>query len=423
MKQRMVPSLILLLAIGMSVFASGSTEEAGVQPVRFVGVLHEWTNVIEPVLDEFTVETGIPVEFESYTEEQLSNRLATESAAMSRDLDVYMFRPLQDGLIFAANGWIEPLNSYYANDVEYDFADLSPGAVGTCTVDGNVIAIPLITEAEVLYYNMDMFEAAGLEPPETLDEMMEAAATLTDRENGYYGVVSRDARSAAATQFSSYLRNFGGDYMTDGKASVNTPEAIAAYEFYGTMLREYGPPGVLNFSWPQAAELFAQGRVGMYTDASSLFNAVASPERSQIAGRVGVAVFPAGPAGNFPYNVTPWSVAMGANSDNKENAWQLVRWLTDKTRMQIAQSSGITMARQSVWADPRYNQSFTEDFIEASLRSAEIGSPLDRPRVVRVQEARDIVGTPIVVSIEGGDVTAAANAAQVDFQALIDEDQ
>ncbi len=412
----------LLVFSGMFCFASGSQEQDTPEPVRYLGVLHEWTNVIEDMIPEFTAETGIPVEFESYTEEQLSNKLSTESAAMSKDLDVFNFRPLQDGLIFAENGWIEPLDSYFAGDVEYDADDLSPGALGTCTVDGKVIAIPLITEAEVLYYNKLMFAEKGLEPPKTLDEMMEIAEQLTDKENGIYGVVSRGARSASVTQFSSYLRNFGGSYMTDGKASVNTPEAIKAYEFYGKMLREYGPPGVLNFSWPQCAELFAQGKIGMYTDASSLYNAVASPEKSKIAGNVGVAMFPEGPAGNYPYNVCAWSIAMGANSDNKENAWKFIKWLTSKEMMLETQKRGITMARKSAWEDPSSNTSFTADFIEASLKSAAIGSPFDRPRVVRVQEARDIIGTSIVTAIEGGDVVSAANMAQDDFQTLIDEE-
>jgi multiple sugar transport system substrate-binding protein len=422
-KKRMVVLFVLLVFGSFLCFASGSQEEATPEPVRYIGVLHEWTNVIEEMIPEFTAETGIPVEFESYTEEQLSNKLATESAAMSKDLDVFNFRPLQDGLIFSQNGWIEPLNSYFEGDAEYDAADLSPGALGTCTVDGEVIAIPLITEAEVLYYNKAMFAEKGLEPPKTLEEMMEVAEMLTDRENGVYGVVSRGARSASVTQFSSYLRNFGGSYMTDGDASVNTPEALQAYEFYGDMLRNFGPPGVLNFSWPQCAELFAQGKVGMYTDASSLYNAVASPDKSNIAGDVGVALFPAGPAGNYPYNVTAWSIAMGANSDNKENAWEFIKWLTSKEMMLATQKAGITMARKSAWEDPESNKSFTADFIETALESAAIGTPFDRPRVVRVQEARDIIGTVIVTAIEGGDFEEAADVAQKDFQALIDEEK
>jgi multiple sugar transport system substrate-binding protein len=49
-----------------------------------------------------------------------------------------------------------------------------------------------------------------------------------------------------------YLYNLGGEFLANGRAAFNSPEAIGAFAFCGTMLGEYGPPGVTNMSWPQA---------------------------------------------------------------------------------------------------------------------------------------------------------------------------
>lgn len=412
--------LITLLVISVSLFSGGEKETA--RPIRWLGVQHTWTDEIVKRIPEFESETGLKVQFESYTEEQLANKVSVEAAAKSKNLDVFNFRPLQQSLIFNKNGWAQPLNSYYVDDIDFDINDFSPAALGSCTVDGKVIAIPLITEAHVLYYNKLLFDAKGLQPPKTFEEMYQIAELFTDKANGYYGFVSRGQRSAAVTQFSTYLRNFGGDFIVDGKAAIDTPEAIKAFTFYGDMLRNFGPPGVLNMSWPQAADLFSQGKVAMYTDANSLYGAVASPESSKIAGNVGIVMIPKGPVGTIPYNVCSWGLAIGSNSDNKEAAWELVRWLTTKERMAAAQRAGNTMARQSAWADPSNNIAFTDDFIKVSEESARIGAPYDRPLVIHVQEARDIIGAVIVTAIEGGDVVAAAKKANTEFQTLIDND-
>jgi multiple sugar transport system substrate-binding protein len=47
----------------------------------------------------------------------------------------------------------------------------------------------------------------------------------------------------------------------------------------------------------------------------------------------------------------------------------------------------------------------------------------DRPLVIKVPEAREIVGDPIVVAITGGDSDAAADKADEAFQQLLDDEK
>ncbi|MEQ7737181.1 hypothetical protein, partial [Escherichia coli] len=61
--------------------------------------------------------------------------------------------------------------------------------------------------------------------------------------------------------------------------------------------------------------------------------------------------------------------------------------------------------------------------IDAVNYGAEHGVPSDRPRLINVGEARDVVGGPMVVAIQGGDVAAAAKTAAKDFQAMIDAEK
>ncbi|MBP6440149.1 MAG: sugar ABC transporter substrate-binding protein [Caldilineaceae bacterium] len=408
--------------------AAGGAAAAGDMPyagttLRLIGANHPWQVAITPLLAEFEAATGIKVNFEAYGEDQLNQKLTTEFTAGSSDIDVFMQRPLQEARVMQMNGWYEDLTACVADEA-YDFADLADGAVGTTTVNGVLTGIPIVTEQEVLYYRKDLLEAAGLAVPTTLDELKAAAEALTDKDNEMYGFVARGQRSPLVTQFSSFLYSSGGDWFdADRKATINTPEALAAIDLYATLLREYGPPGVLNMSWPQAVAIFAQGNAALYTDASSIYANVLDPTLSTVADKTGVAVFPAGPAGSVMYNVTSWGLAMYSGSKNKEAACEFIKWATSKDIVLKTQGEGaVPGARESVWADPAGAAAFPADWVAAVAASAN-GRGYDRPLVTAVTEARDIIGGAVNVAIEGGDYVAAANEANAQFQALLDSEQ
>jgi len=433
---KLLPLLLLALVAGCAAPVAAPSAPAGGEAaapagdmpyagttLRLVGANHPWQVAIEPMLAEFEAATGIKVNFEAYGEDQLNQKLTTEFTAGGSDIDVFMQRPLQEARVMQMNGWYEDLANC-VSDPDYDFADFADGAVGTEMVDGVLTGVPIVTEAEVLYYRKDLLEAAGIAVPTTLDELKAAAEALTDKDNEMYGFVARGQRSPLVTQFSSFLYSSGGDWFdADRQATINTPEALAAIDLYGTLLREYGPPGVLNMSWPQAVAIFAQGNAAMYTDASSIYANVLDPELSAVADKTGVAVFPAGPAGPIMYNVTSWGLAIPSGSQNKEAACEFIKWATSKDIVLKTQGEGaVPGARDSVWADPAGSAAFPADWVTAVAASSN-GRGYDRPLVTAVTEARDIIGGAVTVAIEGGDFETAANDANAQFQALLDGEQ
>lgn len=393
--------------------------------LRVVGANHPWAEAIKPLLADFEAKTGMKVNLELYGEDQLNQKLTTEFTAGNSDIDVFMQRPLQEAKVMAQNNWYVDLNKYVKDPAktpaDYAFDDLMAGAVGTEMVGTVLTGIPIVTEQEVLYYRKDLLEKAGLKVPKTLDELKVAAEKLTDKKNEVYGFVARGQRSPAVTQFSSFLYSFGGDWfdLNTRKATLDTPEAIAAFKFYGDLLRNYGPPGVTNMSWPQAVAIFAQGKAAMYTDANSIYANLLDPAKSAVADKTGVAVFPAGPKGQIMYNVTSWGLSIGAQSKKQDAAWEFVKWATSKEIMLKTQGDGaVPGSRTSVWNDPKGKAKFPADWVEATAASAK-GRGYDRPLVVQVTNARDIIGTVIVTAIEGGNVEEAAKKANAEFQQLL----
>ena len=61
---------------------------------------------------------GIEVNFQQFTNEQASNKIAVSMAAGGADIDALMFRPLDETLLFVQNGWLENLQPYIDADPE-----------------------------------------------------------------------------------------------------------------------------------------------------------------------------------------------------------------------------------------------------------------------------------------------------------------
>jgi multiple sugar transport system substrate-binding protein len=175
-------------------------------------------------------------------------------------------------------------------------------------------------------------------------------------------------------------------------------------------------------SWPEASAIFAQGNAAFYTDASSLYKNVTEPDKSTVSDFVGFAPFPAGPAGSKPYNVPSWALGINEASGNQDNAWKFIEWATSPEMTLEIQQAGVPSARDSVWADPAGTSSFPEDLAKAVAIGSETGIGYDRPLVIAVPEAREIVGMPIVVAITGGDVKASIDEAQAGFQKFLENE-
>lgn len=416
-----------------STAASGSAaatgETAGEQPyagtsIRVILASHDWTDAIESRLAEFEEATGIKIEFEVYPEDQLSTKLNVELASGGKYIDVFMCRPLQEVQQFIQNGYLADVSSLMS-DADFQGDDFITAAADSYkqsgATDGVYYGVPLVTERQVLYYRKDLLENAGIAVPTNLDELAAAAAQLHDPDNGVVGFVGRGLANAAVTQFSAYLYAFGADFydFTTGEATINTDEAVEAFTYYGDLLRESGPDGALNMHWQQAAQIYSTGGAAFCTDADSIWQSFCGPE-TDVYENAGFAVSP----NNSTWNICSWGLGVSAGSEHKDAAMEFVKWAAGVEMTKYIQSSGISSARNSAWNDPECTKSYPEELLAAIQKGNEIATKsYDRPLTTSVSAARDVIGSVITTAIEGGDVKAAADKANDEFQAILDADK
>ena len=382
-----------LSKIGVALFSlslcSGAMAQSG--EIRVLVANHPYGELLKQSIPQFEASTGIKVNVESLQESQLTQKLTTEFATKSSTVDVFMTRPLQEGKMFSKNGW-------YASLTGYDFGDYPKNIMNAASFGGQPYIVPLVTEWQVLYYRKDLLQQAGLKVPTNFDEL-EAAAQKLNSEN-VAGFASRGKGAAAVTQVSSYIYNYGGQYLDKGTAVFNSKPAIDAVRYYGKLLGNYGPKGVTSMSWENIMPLFQAGKVAMWTDASVFYGQIVDQSKTQIpVANFDIANFPAGPKTNAPFIVSSWGISVASQSKKRDLAMKFLNWASSKEMAIKGMMGNITMARSSVWEDQIVRSKMNPGLIETRAFAAKNGTPVDRPYMSAVGEARDLIGEIVIESI------------------------
>jgi len=381
---RKILAILLVLAVVMA--AGAQTKE-----IRVLLANHPYGDLLKAAIPEFEQATGIKVNLEQYQEGQLTTKLTTEFATGSSTVDVFMTRPLQEAKMFYKNGWYQPLSSY-------DFSDFPKNALSVVTFGAKTYVVPIVTEWEVLYYRIDLLKKAGIAVPKTFAELEAAAKKLNSPDVA--GFASRGKGNPAVTQMSSFVYNYGGNYLEKGKAAFDSKAAIDAIRFYGKLLGSYGPAGVTAMSWDNIMPLFQAGKIAMWTDASVFYGQIVDPTKSQVpAESVGIANFPAGPKGNTPFISVSWGMAVAKKAPHPDLAQQFLAWATSKDMAKRGLAANITMARDSPWLDKGVLAQVNPSLVSTRAFAAKNGVPYDRPYMSAVGEARDRIGEVIIESI------------------------
>ncbi|WP_019005063.1 ABC transporter substrate-binding protein [Cohnella laeviribosi] len=119
-------------------------------------------------------------------------------------------------------------------------SDYVEAAVDYANIDGKWMGIPLDIHPLIMYYNKDLFQAAGITaPPTNKEEFLAAAKKLTDPSKGQWGYVM-PTQWPQQFLFPSLVYQQGADLAdADGKPTLNTPAAVAALEFEKSLIFEH----------------------------------------------------------------------------------------------------------------------------------------------------------------------------------------
>ena len=133
--------------------------------------------------------------------------------------------------------------------------------------DGEIHMIPRATYTSGFFYNIDMFEQLGLEPPETWSEFLDVCETL--KQNGITPLSADGTISFYNVWYFSWLamRIAGPDKLkaaAEGKISWKDPDFLRAAQMVRELIdREYFIKGYEGSVWPASQMEWVQGNTAM----------------------------------------------------------------------------------------------------------------------------------------------------------------
>ncbi|MCP8617877.1 ABC transporter substrate-binding protein [Salirhabdus salicampi] len=143
--------------------------------------------------------------------------------------------------------------------------------------------VPFYGWVQGVWYRKDIFEANGLEAPNTWENILTAAKTLHDPDNKKYGIVIGTQQDEFAEQvFSQFaLSNNANVFDSDGNVSFDSPAMIEALEYYKD-LAELTPPGAET--WREAKDLYLAENTSMVMYSSYLMGALVDADLANETG-------------------------------------------------------------------------------------------------------------------------------------------
>jgi len=251
--------------------------------------------------------------------------------------------------LFATLGALEPLDEFITT-TGYDTSKLFQSALEMFKIDGVQFSMPATFSDVVLYFNKDLFDAAGLEYPQrdwTQEEFQAAAKALTADTDGNGDI---DQWGYSFPWWPMVLDQYGATIWEGTTCTLNSPAGIKAIQSIvdGRFVGKFAPT---------ADDLAEQGDWDMF-----------------IAGNL--AMFPTGPWAVQPFNekitTFSWDIAhqpagdkqsthiyansyaMASGSKNKEAAWRFIEFATGPVGTKIRQDGKYEISPVTAIAEEFY---------------------------------------------------------------------
>ncbi|CAM4089279.1 extracellular solute-binding protein [Paenibacillus alkaliterrae] len=388
--------------------ASESTDEGNspsvgkVDSLRMIMINDPWVETAKDFASLYEEETGIKVEVESYGYDQTHQKEVLLGTQKSDATDIIVLDSPWVGE-FAEGGITADITDRVANSPELDWADYIPSFAKVVEWKGKKIGVPFAPYYTLLHYRKDLFEAEGIAPPKTIDELKAAAKHFTNNPKypDFYGISLNNAKGAAAGQsWFEWSANFGGKYFesaypgtTDAYADVtpliNSPAGIETANFFKDML-QYQPPGALNVAWDERLQNFAQGKVAMIVEWNVRTMAMADKDKSKIADQFATVLMPSKEGVTSVPPLGGWLMSINQYSKKQDAAWDFIKWINKKDIHKEFVKASATPARLSQLDDAELIAMFPWfDTVKASALQA---FEDNRPRIPESFQIIDIVG-------------------------------
>ena len=345
-------------------------QEAGIDWQQFEGTslimgmnVHPFTSLAENFLPYFEELTGISVQFNTFPEDQLWQKLTLDLNSETGVFDGF-FLGLWPSARYHNAGWIKDFNQYINDssltDQDWLALDDYPGPVLDAFTygDDDFIAMPFGVESYgCLAYDVPSLEQVGMEPPTSYPAMRDAAKAI-DEDTDRAGIASRaSSTTLSSANWATMFRSYGADWLDyeAKEATLNSDQGIASLELFAELMGDYGPQDIGTFDWYKSNQAMGNGQVGMCYHTPSAFGVW---NQEQIERTEWVAP-PEGPNGDRIVDTWQWALGISEFTSNPGAAWLFLQWATSRPMIKLMNTR--RWEGQPVYGPARTNWLFEED--------------------------------------------------------------
>ncbi len=255
---------------------------------------------------------------------------------------------------------LQPLDAYQAQAPVADMSDIASGLTKAMTIDGKSIGIPVRHATIGLFYNEALMQQRGISaPPKSLEDLTDQARRQTFRDEDGHPVVGMVLASDLAVFPVTFMRAFGGDFISPDLKVVPDPAALekalttlhAMYEA-GSLPRSYA-----TTSNDDQATWMQQGRAAFTVLPFARYAQLNNKDQSRYPGRIKAIEFPISDTmqGHKMASCTEfWAMSIPANSTQKDLAWSFIRAVSSPEVTLGAARNGNGPVRLSTYRDPSF---------------------------------------------------------------------
>jgi multiple sugar transport system substrate-binding protein len=306
----------------------------------------------QTILDECSASTGIAIDRHAIAGNDLLTKVLLGAQQGQLPDVLRLDNPFLQEV--AATGALVPLTDYGV-----DLTGIYPNLLDAGSYNGKVYGIAPGINGLALFYNKDMFEAAGLQPPTTWAEVEVAAAALT--KNGVYGIAfSANANEEASWQFEPWFWGAGADL-----SKLDSPQAVQALQFYTDLVENgYASRSVVQWSQNDVNDQFMAGMAAMQVNGTWNLSAL---EAAKINFGVVPIPKPDGGAAPGPMGGEVAVIPNSGDAARMEAAGKIVNCLlSDEQMLAWATLQAFIPGRQSLGAQAVANNPNMEAFVDAA---------------------------------------------------------
>ena len=274
--------------------------------------------------------TGIDVVVDYVPFPNMKEALTAEMVGGAGDYDVVS---IMDGWVSSLKNLIDPIDEGIAAQGT-DLSDFPTAHLRHGYIDGKLHGLPVRGHVRLLFYRKDILDQAGVTPPSTWTEVVEAGkAVQASSELAGIDLPYGKLNGQNIQVWINLLWGHGGDlFGKDGEPVFNSEAGVAAtQQFIDLLLKhEIVPTGAAAYVEQDAVNSFKQGNSAMLPLWWWVRSQLTVPEESTVTDeQLGVVALPSVAGAERTTFTNTWIFGVTEGSRNRDAAIEYLGWLTD----------------------------------------------------------------------------------------------